>query len=41
MGIAGEFDHPRLADAYAKMSAAADKVSVDGRKVFCGAGGIK
>jgi hypothetical protein len=41
MGIAGEFDSPRLIDAYEKMAAAAEKVSVDGRKVFAGAGGIK
>jgi hypothetical protein len=41
MGIPGEFDHPRLADAYEKVSAAAKRVSVNGRTVSVGAGGIK
>ena len=41
MGIAGEFDHPRLADAYARLSAAAKRVSTNGRQLLVGAGGIK
>lgn len=41
MGIPGEFDHPRLADAYARVSAAAAKVSVDGRLLSVGIGGLK
>jgi hypothetical protein len=41
MGIPGEFDHPRLAEAYDRVVKACRKVSVNGRKVSCGLGGLK
>ncbi|EIW72044.1 hypothetical protein TREMEDRAFT_72636 [Tremella mesenterica DSM 1558] len=40
MGIAGDYDSPRLADAYAKVSAACAKASVNGRLVSMGIGGL-
>lgn len=40
MGIPGEYDHPRLKDAFARVSAACDRVSVNGRLVSCGIGGL-
>lgn len=41
MGIAGEFDHPRLTEAYKIVSEAAAKVSIDGRLLSVGIGGLK
>lgn len=41
MGIPGEFDSPRLADAYHRVVAACRRVSVNGRRVSCGLGGLK
>ncbi|KAI5480301.1 hypothetical protein MNV49_001260 [Pseudohyphozyma bogoriensis] len=41
MGHAGEYDNPKLLEAYEKIAAAADKASVNGRKVFVGCGGLE
>lgn len=41
MGIPGEYDSPRLMEAYATVAAAAEKVSVNGRLLSIGIGGIK
>ncbi|OCF77488.1 hypothetical protein I204_01476 [Kwoniella mangroviensis CBS 8886] len=40
MGIPGDYDNQRLTDAYAKVSAACKKASVDGRIVTLGIGGL-
>ncbi|WWC92014.1 uncharacterized protein L201_006968 [Kwoniella dendrophila CBS 6074] len=40
MGIPGDYDHQRLTDAYAKVSAAYKKASIDGRVVTLGIGGL-
>lgn len=41
MGIPGEFDSPRLTEAYEIVSAACKKASKDGRVVALGIGGLK
>ncbi|KAI5476498.1 hypothetical protein MNV49_007677 [Pseudohyphozyma bogoriensis] len=41
MGIVGEFDNPRLMAAYERICAAAEANSVNGRRVFVGAGGLE
>jgi hypothetical protein len=41
MGIPGEFDSPRLTEAYEIVSAACKKASKDGRVVSLGIGGLK
>jgi hypothetical protein len=41
MGIPGDYDSPRLAEAYARVSAAAAKVSIGGRKLYVGFGGLQ
>ena len=40
MDIPRDFDSPRLAEAYAKVSAACEKASRDGRVVTMGLGGL-
>ncbi|KAI5480297.1 hypothetical protein MNV49_001256 [Pseudohyphozyma bogoriensis] len=41
MGILGQYDNPLLMEAYDKIAAAAEKASVNGRKVFVGCGGLE
>ncbi|OCF75977.1 hypothetical protein I204_03274 [Kwoniella mangroviensis CBS 8886] len=40
MGIPGDFSNPRIEEAFGRVSAAAKKVSVNGRKVSVGFGGL-
>ncbi|WWC93570.1 hypothetical protein V866_000405 [Kwoniella sp. B9012] len=40
MGIPGDFSNPRIEEAFDRVSAAAKKVSVNGRKVSVGFGGL-
>ncbi|WVW84356.1 hypothetical protein I302_106390 [Kwoniella bestiolae CBS 10118] len=40
MGIPGEYDDPRVGEAFARVCAAAKKASVNGRKVHVGMGGL-
>lgn len=40
MGIPGQFDSPKLSEAYATVSAAAAKASDAGRLVSVGVGGL-
>ncbi|KAK6910689.1 hypothetical protein I203_104721 [Kwoniella mangroviensis CBS 8507] len=40
MGIPGDFSNPRIEEAFDRVSAAAQKVSVNGRKVSVGFGGL-
>jgi hypothetical protein len=41
MGIPGDYDSPRLAAAYEKVSQACEKASTNGRVVTLGIGGLK
>lgn len=41
MGIPGEYDNPRIEEAFDRVSAAARKVSVDGRLLSVGFGGLQ
>lgn len=41
LGIAGQYDTDAFHDAIDKISRAAEKASVDGRKVFVGLGGLE
>ncbi|WVR09353.1 hypothetical protein IAU60_006419 [Kwoniella sp. DSM 27419] len=40
MGIPGDFDNQRLKDAYAKVSLACKKASINGKNVTLGIGGL-
>ncbi|WWC94416.1 hypothetical protein V866_001258 [Kwoniella sp. B9012] len=40
MGIPGEYDDPRVGEAFAKVCAASKKASINGRKVYVGMGGL-
>lgn len=41
MGITGQYDDPRLMAAYDRIATAAKSVSVDGRIVWVGCGGLE
>lgn len=41
MGIPGDYDNPRIEEAFDRVSAAARKFSIDGRLISVGFGGLQ